>query len=64
VPSLALAGQIHLPDAVRRAAFMAELQTVFEGLARKYGLPADEAAEPTAATTFRLALACYPLNEA
>ena len=62
VPSLSLSAHIHLPDASRRAAFLAELQTVFQELARKYGLP-DDNPMLTDAQGFRLVLMCYPKRE-
>lgn len=60
VPSLGLSAHIYLPDGSRRAAFLNDVQTVFQELARKYGLPADEAADEQLGKAFRLILACYP----
>jgi len=61
VPSLSLSANIYLPDGERRAAFLDDVQSTFERLAREYGRPADEASAPTTAgQDFRLALACYP----
>lgn len=62
IPSLSLSAQITLPDATRRAAFLAELQTVFKQLATKYGTPSDEVAI-TDEQGFRLVLMCYPSTE-
>lgn len=62
VPSLSLSAHIHLPDAGRRAAFLNELQTLFQDLATKYGLPEDELAV-TDGQGFRLVLMCYPKEE-
>lgn len=62
VPSLSLSASIHLPDASRRAAFLQEIQTVFQDLARKYGLPADDI-DITDEQGFRLVLVCYPKQE-
>jgi DNA-binding transcriptional ArsR family regulator len=59
VPSLSLSAQIHLADAKQRATFLAELQTVFQSLALKYGIGADS--ENVA--NFRLVLMCYPKQE-
>ncbi|MEQ8674608.1 MAG: helix-turn-helix domain-containing protein [Aggregatilineales bacterium] len=59
VPSVSLSAHIHLPDASRRADFLDELQTVFQGLARKYGLPEDDLTI-TDSAGFRLVLMCYP----
>jgi hypothetical protein len=61
IPSLGLSMQIELRDGHERAAFMQELQVLFQALAHKYGrrdsdLPAA-GGEPT---TFRMLLACYP----
>ncbi len=59
VPSLSLSAHIHLPDGNRRAAFLQELQEVFQQLARKYSLPEEEALL-TDEQGFRLVLMCYP----
>jgi DNA-binding transcriptional ArsR family regulator len=59
VPSLSLSAHIHLPDGSRRAAFLQELQELFQQLARKYGLPDDEPLI-TDEQGFRLVLMCYP----
>ena len=59
VPSLSLSAHIHLPDGNRRAAFLHELQEVFQHLARKYSLPEEEALL-TDEQGFRLVLMCYP----
>ena len=62
VPSLSLSAQIHLPNPNRRAEFLQELQTVFQALARKYGLPGDDLDDnrTTVGESFRLVFACYP----
>ena len=62
IPSLSLSAQITLPDASRRAAFLAELQTVFKQLATKYGTPSDDVAI-TDEQGFRLVLMFYPNTE-
>lgn len=59
VPSLGLSAQIYLPDGDRRAAFLNDVQTAFQDLARQYGLPAGETGE-TSSALFRVVLACYP----
>jgi DNA-binding transcriptional ArsR family regulator len=61
VPALGLSAHIHLPDAARRQEFLAEVQALFEGLARKYGLPAADFSLEDGAG-FRLILAAYPKN--
>jgi len=63
VPSLSMSAQIHLPDARRRAEFLNELQAVFQELARKYSLPAQNEPGVTDEQMFRLALICYPKPE-
>jgi len=60
VPSLGLSAHIYLPDGERRAAFLEDVQQVFQDLARKYGIPPDEAGAELAGKGFRLILACYP----
>jgi hypothetical protein len=60
VPSLGLSAHIYLPDAERRAAFLQDVQTVFQDLARKYGIPADETRDDLTGKGFRLILTCYP----
>ena len=60
VPSLGLSAHIYLPDGNRRAAFLDDVQTIFQGLARKYGIPADETGEDLMGKAFRLILAAYP----
>ncbi len=63
VPSLSLSAAIYLPDARRRADFLQEVQTVFQDLAHKYGLPADDIELATDEQGFRLVLVCYPHQE-
>lgn len=58
VPSLALSAHIHLPNGQRRAEFLQEVQTFFQDLAQKYGLPDDTSADDP--TDFRVVLGCYP----
>lgn len=59
VPSLGLSAHIYLPDGERRAAFLNDVQHIFQELARKYGTDESEVGK-----TFRLILACYPsLNQ-
>lgn len=60
VPSLGLSAHIYLPDGERRAAFLADVQDVFQGLATKYGIPPDEMDADLIGKAFRLILACYP----
>ena len=60
VPSLGLSAHIYLPDGERRAAFLADVQEVFQGLAAKYGIPPDDADTDLIGKAFRLILACYP----
>jgi len=57
VPSLGLSAQIELADASERAAFRAEVQELFQGLAEKYGKNRDA---ETPSETFQLSLVCYP----
>jgi DNA-binding transcriptional ArsR family regulator len=56
VASLGMAAQIYLPDGDARAAFLADVQEVFQNLARKYGVNGDD----ENGKTFKLILACYP----
>lgn len=58
VPSLSLSAQIHLANGAQRAEFLQELQTSFQALALKYGIPTDEDAGKS--TNFRLVMMCYP----
>jgi DNA-binding transcriptional ArsR family regulator len=59
VPSLSMSAHIHLTDGKRRAAFMRELQSTFQDLARKYSIDnAEDQAE-----SFRLVMLCYPKSE-
>jgi len=62
IPTLGLSAQIHLPDGERRGEFLAEIQQVFQAIARKYGLSSDEGEAPGEGETFHLVLACYPAN--
>lgn len=62
VPSLGLSAQIHLPEGERRGEFLAEVQQVFQAIARKYGLPPDVGEAPGESETFHLVLACYPAD--
>lgn len=63
VPSLGLSAHIHLPDGNRRAEFLQEVQSAFEDLARKYGLPEGDSPTTAPGQSFRLVLACYPKEE-
>lgn len=63
VPSLGLSAQIYLPDSSRRADFLQDVQTLFQDLARKYGLPPDELGGDLVGKMFRLIMACYPAVE-
>lgn len=58
VPSLALSAHLHLPNGQRRAEFLQEVQTFFQDLAHKYGLPDDTTTDNPA--DFRVVLGCYP----
>lgn len=62
VPSASLAVEIQLPSVERRSAFLEELRTTFEAIARRYTTQEDtEGAGPgDEADTFRFTLACYP----
>jgi hypothetical protein len=62
VPSLGLSAHIYLPDSERRAAFLNDVQSVFQELARKYGIPGDESDKELVGKAFRLILACYPFE--
>ncbi len=62
IASLSLSAHIYLPDATRKAAFLQDVQTVFQQLARKYGLPADDV-DISDNAGFRLILVCYPKEE-
>jgi DNA-binding transcriptional ArsR family regulator len=59
VPSLSLSAHVHLPDAGRRNEFLREVQTFFQHLATRYGLPEDDIGI-TDGQGFRLVLVCYP----
>lgn len=61
VPSLGLSAHIELRDAGERAQFRDEVQTFFEGLARKYGRAETGGSDPSAG--FQLSLVCYPKKE-
>ena len=63
VPSLSMSASIYLPDANQRAEFLSEVQTVFQSLATKYGLPPDDVEITTDEQGFRLVLVCYPKQE-
>ena len=59
VSSLGLSAQVVLRDAAERAAFLRDVQRTFQELAERYG-----ARRPTKkASTYRIALACYPKKE-
>jgi DNA-binding transcriptional ArsR family regulator len=60
VASLSLSAHIYLPDSERRGEFLQEVQQAFQELARKYGLPTDDAPPLAEGQEFRLVLACYP----
>lgn len=60
VPSLGLAAQITLRDGNERAAFMQEVQSLFQALARKYGRQSPDPVVEADDHTFQLMLACYP----
>lgn len=61
VPSLALSAHVELKDGATRAAFMADVRESFEAIARKYGATSED---EHASDGFRVALACYPTEEA
>jgi hypothetical protein len=60
IPSLGLSAQIVLPDGNKRAAFLQEVQTIFQDLAGKYGSRGDDETAAAGEQMFRLVLACYP----
>ncbi|MBL8161877.1 MAG: helix-turn-helix transcriptional regulator [Anaerolineae bacterium] len=60
VPSLGMSAHVYLPDGGRRAEFLQDVQQMFQALARKYGIPPDEATDELLGKAFRLILACYP----
>jgi DNA-binding transcriptional ArsR family regulator len=60
IPSLGLSAHIYLPDGERRAAFLEDVQQIFQDLARKYGIPPDDVHADLIGKGFRLILACYP----
>jgi DNA-binding transcriptional ArsR family regulator len=60
IPSLGLSAQIVLPDGNKRAAFLQEVQTIFQDLAGKYGSRGDDGTAAASEQMFRLVLACYP----
>jgi len=60
VPSLGLSAQIYLSDGERRGEFLDDVQAMFQTLARKYGIPADNQPDDLEGGNFRLILACYP----
>lgn len=62
VPSLGMSADIYLPDGERRADFLEDVQTLFQDLARRYGLPPDEVGGELVGKMFRLILACYPAD--
>jgi DNA-binding transcriptional ArsR family regulator len=57
-PSLGVSAYVELKDPKRRAEFLAEVQQVFQGLARKYGATGHKGNERER-TSYRLLLACY-----
>lgn len=63
VPSLGLSAYIYLPEGERRADFLEDVQSLFQKLARKYGLSPDHQPGDTEGSNFRLILACYPKEE-
>ena len=60
VPSLSLSAQIHLANASHRAEFLEELQTTFQALALKYGIPSSDDDAVDKSANFRLVMMCYP----
>ena len=56
VPSASLGVEIALPDVDRRSAFLEELRTTFEAIAKKYTSDGNAAS----GEVFRFTLACYP----
>ena len=64
VPSLSLSAQIHLADSAQRAEFLQELQTTFQTLALKYGIPQNDDDGTNKSANFRLVMMCYPKQEA
>jgi Helix-turn-helix domain len=68
VPSLSLAVDVDLPTSERRGAFLAELRSSFQDIARRYAADAELSETSPDATrigqTFRFTLACYPKTTA
>lgn len=62
IPSLGVSAQIELKDEEERAAFMADVKTMFQELARKYGHQSEETQQlkEDIGPSYKLALACYP----
>ncbi len=63
VPSLGLSAYIYLSEGEQRAEFLEDVQSVFQNLARKYGIPPDHLQGDTTGNNFRLILACYPKED-
>jgi len=63
VPSLGLSAYIYLPNGERRTEFLEDVQAMFQTLARKYGIPADNQPGETEGKSFRLILAVYPKDD-
>jgi DNA-binding transcriptional ArsR family regulator len=60
IHSLGLSAQIELRDAKERAAFLQELQEIFQALAHKYGSRGQDPRTESEDQSFRIVLACYP----
>jgi len=60
IPSLGLSAEIQLKDQNQRAAFLAELQEIFQGLGRKYGTVEAAESAPPVSKSFKVSLFCYP----
>lgn len=63
IPSLGLGAEIELGDPETRAEFLAEVQTLFKELAKKYGASKGRSAKKKS-ESYKLKLACYPKSEA
>jgi len=62
-PALGLSTQIELAEDDQRAAFMQDVQSMFQALAVKYGRTEDTSASEDEGQIYRLKLACYPPPE-
>lgn len=67
VPTLGVSAQVELRDGRERQAFLRDVQAAIQDVAEKYGRRADDAEANAAANypgeVFRVALACYPMQD-